>query len=218
MSLSFFLAKLDLTPNLSRKTIVFDDPISSFDTKRRNITSQILSKLAKTSHQFFLLSHDLHFAKDFSDRVDTREIINLRISWCNNSSVFVKHNIDHETMTGISKDIYTLQTFLEKGVINDFEKREVIRCIRPVVEGIFRLKYFGLFNNSQWLGDFLGAIRDSDKDSPLNRLTEYYETLSEINDYCKEYHHSNPKYMESQIFDDELRYYVQTTMDTLAYI
>ena len=39
-------------------------------------------------------------------------------------------------MTGITKDIYTLQNYLKNGAINDFEKREVIRCIRPVIRDI----------------------------------------------------------------------------------
>ena len=42
--------------------------------------------------------------------------------------------------------------------------------------------------------------------------------LSDINDYCKQYHHSNPKYMEEPIFDEELRQFVQKTLDILAYI
>ena len=61
------------------------------------------------------------------------------------NTVFVHHNIKLETMTGISKDMYTLQNYVQNGAITDFEKREVIRCIRPVIEGIFRLKYFNIF-------------------------------------------------------------------------
>lgn len=216
LSLSFFLARLDLLPNIEDRIIVFDDPISSFDTRRRKMTISILSRIAQKAAQFFLLSHDINFIKEFCDR--NPDSTNLKIVWRNESSVFVNHNIKVETMTGISKDIYTLQNYLKNGAINDFEKREVIRCIRPVIEGIFRFKYLNEFTDNEWLGDFLKHIKGSDNTSPLYRLNDHLEELSDINDYCKQYHHSNPKYMEEPIFDEELRQFVQKTLDILAYI
>lgn len=214
LSLSFFLARLDLLPNIENRIIVFDDPISSFDTRRRMMTISILTRIANKAKQFFLLSHDIHFVKDFYD--NNHDCINLKIVYKNETSVFVRHDIDIETMTGIYKDIYTLKKYLSNGANTDFEKREVIRCIRPVVEGIFRIKYF--FKDTEWLGDFLKKIRNSDKQSPLYRLREHYDDLSDINNYCKPYHHSNPKYMDIPIFDEELKLYVGRTLDVLAYI
>ena len=216
LSLSFFLARLDLLPNIEKRIIVFDDPISSFDTRRRMMTISILSRIANKACQFFLLSHDINFVKEFCDR--NPDSTNLKIVWKDKSSVFVKHDINVETMTGISKDIYTLQNYLKNGAITDFEKREVIRCMRPVIEGIFRFKYLNVFTDKEWLGDFLKHIRESDATSPLNRLNQYYDELSDINDYCKQYHHSNPKYMEEPIFEEELRQFVHKTLNILAYI
>ncbi len=216
LSLSFFLARLDLLPNIEKRIIVFDDPISSFDTRRRMMTISILSRIANKASQFFLLSHDINFVKEFCDR--NPDSTNLKIVWRDGSSVFVKHDINVETMTGISKDIYTLQSYLKNGAITDFEKREVIRCMRPVIEGIFRFKYLNVFTDKEWLGDFLKHIRESDETSPLHRLNQYYDELSDINDYCKQYHHSNPKYMEVPIFDEELRQFVNKTIEILAYI
>ena len=214
LSLSFFLARLDLLPHLEKRIVVFDDPISSFDTRRRRMTISILSRIASRTKQFFLLSHDIHFVKDFYD--NNQDCLNLKIVHKNDSSVFVKHEIDIETMTGIYKDIYTLKKYLSDGANTDLEKREVIRCIRPVIEGVFRIKYF--FKDDEWLGDFLKKIRNSNEQSPLYRLKEYYNELSDINDYGKQYHHSNPKYMELPIFDEELKLYVQNTLNILSYI
>jgi wobble nucleotide-excising tRNase len=180
------------------------------------MTISILSRIANKAAQFFLLSHDINFVKDFCDR--NQDCTNLKIVWRNNSSVFVNHDIELETMTGISKDMHTLRTYLSQGALNDLERREVIRCMRPVIEGIFRLKYFNLFSDKEWLGDFLKHIRENNNTSPLYRLNEYIDELSDINDYCKQYHHSNPKYMEEPIFDEELRQFVQNTLDVLAYI
>lgn len=216
LSLSFFLARLELLPNIDKRIIVFDDPISSFDTRRRIMTITLLSRIARNASQFFLLSHDINFIKEFSDR--HTDSTNLKIVWLNGSSVFVHHNIKLETMTGISKDMYTLQNYVQNGAITDFEKREVIRCIRPVVEGIFRLKYFNIFTDKEWLGDFLNHVRNCEKHSPLFRINEFYDELSDINDYCKQYHHSNPKYMEEPIFDEELKQFAQRTLNVIAYI
>ena len=94
----------------------------------------------------------------------------------------------------------------------------MIRCMRPVIEGIFRLKYFSILKDREWLGDFLLRIKNSDESSPLYRLNEYYNELSDINDYCKQYHHSNPKYSEEIIFDEELRQFVEKTLNIIAYI
>ena len=179
-------------------------------------TISILSKYAEKAQQFFLLSHDIHFIKDFIDR--NKACNNLKIVWKDGTSVFVKHNVKEETMTGVSKDIYTLQKFLKEGALNDFEKREVIRCLRPVLEGVFRLKYFSIVSDTEWLGDFLNRIRQCNNTSPLHRLIDILEDLSDINDYCKQYHHSNPKYMEIPIYDEELRQYVQRTLNVLMYI
>ena len=63
LALSFFLARIELLPDIAERIIVFDDPLSSFDTRRRNITTSILNRLAEKSAQFFLLSHDLNFVK-----------------------------------------------------------------------------------------------------------------------------------------------------------
>ena len=216
LSLSFFLARLEMLPNIEKRIIVFDDPISSFDTRRRMMTISILSRIAGKAVQFFLLSHDINFIKEFCDR--NPDSTNLKIVWRDGSSVFVKHDIVVETMTGLSKDIYTLQNYIKNGAITDIEKREVIRCIRPVIEGIFRFKYLNEFTDKEWLGNFLEHIKNSDKDSPLYRLNDYYDELSDINDYCKQYHHSNPKYMEEPIFDEELRQFVHKTLNILAYI
>nr|WP_106634447.1 AAA family ATPase [Alistipes sp. Marseille-P5061] len=211
LALSFFLARIELLPDIAERIIVFDDPLSSFDTRRRNITTSILNRLAEKSAQFFLLSHDLNFVKDFCGKVP--DCTNLKIVWSNSSSRFIKNDIELETMTGISKDIHVLRKYLEKGAISDIERRDVIRCMRPVIEGIFRLKYYDVVTDNEWLGNFLDHIRKCDSQSPLHRLKgSIYDTISDINEYCKTYHHSNPKYMEEQIYDNELRQYVTSCL------
>jgi len=219
LALSFFLARIDLLKDIEKRIIVFDDPISSFDTRRRMTTVSILSKYAEKAQQFFLLSHDLYFIKDFNER--NKKCLNLKIIWKDSSSVIIKHNVKAETLTGVFKDIHTLQKYQRDGAMDDIERREVIRCLRPVLEGVFRFKYFHFIKkDDEWLGDFFSKIRQCDDKSPLYRLKELYDDLylSDINDYCKQYHHSNPNNFETPIYDEELRQFVDRTLQVLMYI
>jgi hypothetical protein len=118
-----------------------------------------------------------------------------------------------EMLTGFNKDLMTLRHFLDGNTPEDaIYLREVIRCIRPSIEGIFRIKYFNHIRETDWLGDFIQKIRDSDSSSPFNKLKPYLEEIEEINDYSKTYHHSNPNYMEIEISPLELRTYVKRTL------
>lgn len=214
LSLSFFLAKLDLLPNLKDYTIIIDDPITSFDYSRKNTTTNNLVNLSKKVKMFILLTHDLTFANDFSRRCNFK-CNNLKIDYNGNSSQFIKHDIEKESLTGIFKDLTVLHEYLLNGATNDTERRDIARCIRPVLEGIFRIKFFREIKRTEWLGDILYNIRDSSPGSIFEPFKNLLPELSEINDYSKEYHHSNPYYFETPINDQELRNYVIRTIDVL---
>ncbi len=61
-ALSFFLASLELDPQLSEKIIVFDDPVSHFDEKRTATLLHYLVHFGQKARQVFLLTHDLGVA------------------------------------------------------------------------------------------------------------------------------------------------------------
>ena len=62
LALSFFLASLELDPQLSEKIIVFDDPVSHFDEKRTATLLNYLVHFGQRARQVFLLTHDLGVA------------------------------------------------------------------------------------------------------------------------------------------------------------
>lgn len=216
LALSFFLARLSLQEKIEDKIIVFDDPISSFDHSRRSVTINQLHNFSKKAKQFILLSHDINFIKDFS--LKNPETLNLKISFKGDTSVIEKQNIELETLTGIFKDLTVLHNFLETGESTELDKREIVRCIRPSIEGIFRIKFFKKFLPNEWLGDMIKAIRDSVSGEILFHLKPYLEDLSDINDYSKSYHHSTPNYLETPINTEELRIYVTRTIDLIRKI
>lgn len=213
LALSFFLAKLDMIPDKSKYMVIVDDPFTSFDSHRKMTTITQLTKLASKVDQFFLLTHDLHFANDFGNACINNNILNLKLSNIHNGSIFMMHNIKLEMLTGFNKDIMTLRNYLNGEFLDDpLYLREVIRCIRPAIEGIFRIKYYNYITETQWLGDFISLIRSSTSSSPFYRLLPLIEELEEINDYSKIYHHSNPNHLEVGISPLELKNYVRRTL------
>lgn len=218
LALSFFLARIDMIPDLSSYVVVIDDPFTSFDTHRKMTTITQLSRVSKKVNQFFLFTHDLHFANDFNNACD-ESILNLKIQMCNGSSALFLHDIRIEMLTGFNKDLMILRRFIEGSTPEDaIYLREVIRCIRPTIEGFFRIKYFKYVKENQWLGDFIQMIRNSPDNSPLYRLKPFLDELEEINDYSKTYHHSNPNYIEVGISAIELRNYVKRTLGLIEYL
>lgn len=212
LALSFFLARMDMIPDLSSYVVVIDDPFTSFDSHRKMTTITQLSRLARKVNQFFLFTHDLHFANDFNNACNEQSL-NLKIQSLNGSSALFLHDIHVEMLTGFNKDLMTLRRFLDGKTPEDaIYLREVIRCIRPTIEGIFRIKYFRHIKETHWLGDFIQMIRDADSASPFCKLKPYLNEIEELNDYSKTYHHSNPNYIEVGISSIELRNYVRRTI------
>ena len=97
IALSFFFAKLAVdSTNLGNKIIVFDDPISSFDSHRKKETLLSLSRLSKSCKQLFLLTHNLTFAHQFYEK--NEKCLCLRIQSDNDSSQITDFDIEAENI------------------------------------------------------------------------------------------------------------------------
>jgi len=214
IALCFFLARLQIL-GISDKIIVFDDPLSSFDYSRRNSTIFHLSKIANSAVQFILLTHDLAFAADFSDKCAFIDQITLKIENNGQTSFLAPHNINADFLTSTQKDIEVIKQFLKSGANSEYDRREVIRCIRPVLEGVFKSKYFDLISNNIWLGDIIDLIRKSTIGTRLHHLVEVVDDVIELNDYTKSYHHASGNGKSVAIDNEELRRYVNLLMKTI---
>lgn len=212
---SFFLAQLE-KGDISQKIVVFDDPISSFDQARRNATITHLLRISTQCKQIFISTHDIQFAKAISRRVNQTTSVNLKITKTANVSRIEFHDIENETLGGVFKDINVLRSFLIRGAESELEKREVVRCIRPILEGIIRLKFFDAIDRGEWLGDMLRKIESSQVGGRLHRLRALTNDIQEINDYSKEFHHSDPTSpWGDTINNEELRLFVNRTLQII---
>lgn len=214
VALCFFLARLEYL-NITNKIIVFDDPLSSFDYSRRNTTIFNLAKIANECSQFFLLTHDLAFATDFSDKCSFIDQIQLKIDKGSTGSEIKIHNFNSEFLTATQKDIEIIKSFLISGADTEADKREVIRCIRPALEGVFKSKYFDIIPNNIWLGDIIELIKKSPAHHRLYKLNRIVDNVIELNDYTKNYHHSSGNNRNLPIDKEELKRYIDLLMKTI---
>lgn len=217
IAFSFFLAHLDNDTDLKNGIVVFDDPISSFDYSRKSLTINHLNRLSRRVDQMFILTHDLVFARDCLKKID-KKTLQLKIIRHGQTYTFVGIDILRETLTGVFKDLLIIEEYLEKGAANETGKRDVIRCIRPVLEGFLRLKYFRQIGPTEWLGDILKRIRGCDPSDPLARLRSHIEDLEDLNDFSKEAHHSNPTYLDTTINEAELQTMINRLVEILGHI
>ncbi len=121
-------------------------------------------------------------------------------------------------MSGFAKNRITLEDYIENGG-DDLQKRNAIKCIRPLIEGFLRLKYPNRFVNGKWLGDFLKLIENATEGDTIFRLKEIYEQLDDLNEYSKKYHHESLSNADNEIINEiELKKYVQNTLKVLIHI
>lgn len=218
LAFSFFLAKLHFT-TISDRIIVFDDPISSFDYARKNSTINQLFRLSKECNQLIILTHDINFAKDLCKRFGYNKVKSLKIMRQGANNVIGNHDIEKETLSGVFKDIEVLNNYILYGSNTDLEKREVIRCIRPILEGILRVKFFRDIKFNEWLGDVIRKVNTSQEGERLFRLRTIVDEISEINDYSKGFHHSDPTSAWGEVInDEELLIYVNRTLKLIENI
>tara|TARA_R110001632_G_scaffold221815_1_gene352574 strand:+ start:4599 stop:6062 length:1464 start_codon:yes stop_codon:yes gene_type:complete len=215
VALSFFLARLDII-GVKEKIIVFDDPLSSFDKSRKTSTVYLLSKIASECEQFFLFTHDIFFAKAISDKLDFDNPLNLKIERTIHSSILINHQIETETLSGYHKNLQTIKNYPCLSIKTELDKRNVIRCIRPVLESLFKTKYFEYFSLNDWLGDIISKIRIEKDAKILMDLTTILPDLIELNDFSKSYHHSE---IENEPIDDiEIDKYLELLKKTVIKI
>ena len=216
LALAFFLAKLELDPELSEKVVVLDDPFTSQDRSRRTCTQQRICKLAVAAKQVIVLSHEPGFLRLMWDAVPSGGAKSLQLCRIGqDDTTITPWNILDETRGDYFKNHGQLTAFVNDG---DGDRRDVVRTIRPVLEEYFRFRFPGVFADNEWLGDFISRIRDAEPGESLNAAQKILDELQEINDYSKKYHHSsNPGGADTEpINDGELQVFGRRTLDVVG--
>lgn len=201
LAFAFFVAKLNKSSDIDKKIVVIDDPISSLDFYRVNMTASILSELLGKVMQIFVLTHDLKFAKKYFDRTHkTHGIIMLEIK----NRKFSKFDIDKSQLSDYFINYFILDDYI-CGLSTESEI-SVVRAIRPLLEAHYRMHYPKHFNCEKWLGNFIDMVRTSTSEHPYFGLKDKLPEIEAVNDYSKQYHHdTNPLANNLEISATELK-------------
>jgi wobble nucleotide-excising tRNase len=141
LAFALFLAKLDHEAKLDQKIIVFDDPVNSLDRYRKNYTIEQVETISKIAKQVIVLSHDPYFLRELWSKFERLNTATLCIRKTGNSSQIEVWNIEKDTDTDYISNYRQLSEYMENGDTDSENMRSVARCIRPALEGYFRMKF-----------------------------------------------------------------------------
>lgn len=197
IALAFFLSKLDIDPTINNKILIFDDPLSSFDSNRRMNTIQLIKDLFPKIKQAIILSHNEHFLYELSRGFSPGDKKTLRISenFLAKASIIEPLTLESLVENEYFKHIKELETFLQ---IPDLSKKEIVLgWLRNVLEAHIRFKFYrqlsSIASNSQTLGNLISALITQNvifRDN-VNRAT-IISKLNLINGISCKPHHGEP--------------------------
>ncbi|MFD1337013.1 AAA family ATPase [Oceanobacillus iheyensis] len=216
LAFAFFLAKLETDPDIERKILIFDDPISSMDNHRKGYTADQVIRYSNQARQVIVLTHDIYFARalwsKFADKKTLMTQLCIKRDGVTDSKI-ENWDIESETKSDYYQSYFTLADFLEGK--SDLNLRAIAMSIRPLLEGNLRIRFPIEFKSNEWLGDFIDKVRKQASDS-LGRMKSQLTELEDINDYSKKFHHDkNPLADTEPIVESELLTYVKRTLNVL---
>lgn len=203
LALAFFISKFKEKIN-DTDIIVFDDPMSSLDSHRRNKTIVELTDMLSRGKQLFVFSHDASFLTDmkkYSGNSTLAKCFELTVSITDldvydvESSKVFKSKIVHRN----DFDSYVKHSYeLEYKTLYDFvaspsedKKVAIARLIRPILEAYMRLHLPNHFTEGHWLGQMISMIRnETNVRSPLYDGSNCLSQIEEINEFSKTFHHA----------------------------
>lgn len=217
LAFAFFLAKLEHDKDIANKIVVLDDPITSLDAHRKSCTKDEVIKIVKKALQVIVLSHDLTFLRMVWDGTPgpVAEIQTLLIQReGKDQSKLSEWDIAEATRGDYYSDFYAILNYAEK---NEGDARLVVRSIRPLLEGYYRVRFPKDFPANKWLGDLAEFIRNADDKNSLYVLRNDLSEIMAINNYSKKYHHKeNPNADNEPINDSEIVSFIERTLKLIS--
>lgn len=210
LALAFFLAAMKQDGSIGNKIVVLDDPFTSQDRFRRTCTQQLIRQLAGTAQQVIVLSHDPHFLRLLWEGYSPADIKVLQLCRTGDSTIIGEWDIETETQSTYLKNYAALLDFYRerKGIAMN-----VVRSIRPFIEGMLRSHFPGHFQPHEWLKDFIDKIRNATNTDGLSHAQADLSEIEAINNYSKKYHHDqNPNADSEPLSEDELLGFVKRTL------
>jgi wobble nucleotide-excising tRNase len=215
LAFAFYIAKIRKDANLSNKTLVIDDPISSLDDFRSLQTANEITAIIDDVSQIIVMSHHQEFLQKLYKLNAAHQVKCLRIVRTGVCSEIVELIPEETFCGGYIADYRVLKGYLENGTRGRLES--IARCIRPVLEGNLKVRFPDSFTNNEWLGDYIGKIRNAEGSDVLFGIRPKLTELTQVNEYSKQFHHdTNPDGWKSVTTSDvELTSFARRTLDII---
>lgn len=210
LALAFFLARLDLDPDLSNKVIIIDDPMTSLDSHRRAYTCEQVAHLSTRARQVILMTHDSMFAADVWTQIVAPKAA-LKVAANGSQSEILEWDIEEETSSDYFRRCRTLLRCVngERGV----DLTVAAASIRLVLEGNLRMRFPADLPTGKWLGALIDSIQHAPIGSSLEGAQKHLLELTALNTYSKQYHHDgSPGVVVSAPSLGELQTYCRRTL------
>jgi wobble nucleotide-excising tRNase len=216
LGLAFFVAVAECDPDIGDTIVVFDDPFHSQDRSRRRRTIECVHRLAATSRQCFILSHELDFAREAA-----------RMAGVLVNTFTLDPMTDHLRLEGKSlpplpgrayeQDYAKLTAYLQNPTGSPDQLKDVARCIRQSLEGYMRTKFPESWDADDWIGGMIGKIRDAQLGNVLHNAVHLVNELTEVNEWGKRYYHGETDGSDAGTVDPaELKSYVEQTITIIS--
>jgi wobble nucleotide-excising tRNase len=159
LAFAFFLAGLDRDADLSKKVIVFDDPMSSHDTHRQGRTIEFLNEVGGRCAQLIIMSHDAFFLRQVSKRCSTIEqtCFEIHFEGPENWSRASVASLDELCRSDHALLVHELQTYYSE---RKGKPTDVAPAVRKVLETHYRSAYAAYFDRNDNLGIIIKKIRE----------------------------------------------------------
>ncbi|GHT30746.1 hypothetical protein FACS1894214_1190 [Planctomycetales bacterium] len=214
LALAFFFAALKQNADIANTIVVLDDPFNSQDSFRRTCTQQLICEIAEKAKQAIVLSHDISFLKSVYDNFISTEKKVLKISHIGGNNHIEELDIVAETLSVYLKNHAILSQFYNE---RQGSEMNVVRAIRPLLEGWLRRRFPMRFGDNQWLGDFIKTIRCANDSDGLVRAKDDLSEIESINNYSKQFHHDQNSNADSERIDTtELHGFVKRTLQLVG--
>ena len=214
LALAYFLARLELDPDIGNCIVVFDDPYHNQDRSRRQCTIERIHHIVDISRQCFVLSHDLEFARAVEKRLGTpaKTFILKPLA---NPAILEATALPLLPSQAYEKNYHRLCSFVENPANHLEHLKEIADTLRVILEEYFRLKFPTSWEDKDWLGDIIRKVREAEESSPLYHCQSLVEELSHINTYCQRFHHGSSGEQADEPDPRELKIYAERTLKVI---
>ncbi len=210
LALAFFFASLDCDPNLYRKIVVIDDPMTSLDEHRHLNTIGEVGRLARSVGQIVLLSHSKPFLCQVWEAADKTTRTAVEIVRHGDGSTLRGWVISHDLVTEHDKRHALLRDYLES---SSPDNRKVAEALRFMLEKFFRVAYPDHLKPGDMLGKFVNSSHQHIGTPQQILDTARTQELRDILAYANRFHHdTNHTYETETINDSELLDFVRRTL------